>query len=175
MLSSGDKKALAIIAGVVVVFVAVVGTAVGVLAATSPSHKDSAYVQLAVGDKLITVQPLRWCDLYIRDCDPPTGKRPTPHVPVDPDQTVLLSVSQEISDGPWNLTTLYNTPAGLLEVESPQPSGTTFSTALVSTPARALIGITITAASVVSAPDGSTSVARGVLAIDTSTDATRPK
>ncbi|MEP9414923.1 DUF2771 family protein [Gordonia sp. VNQ95] len=170
MLNSGDKKAIAIILAVVVVFVAVVGTTVGILAATGTSHKDAAYLQLAVGDELHTVEPVKWCDVYLKECDPPllSPQRETPHIPIPAGQTILLSVSDEIAKGPWNLTTLYWTPEGLAENESPFASGTTFTVPLRTEPQHILLGITITAASVVASDDGTTSFARGVLTVDTS-------
>ena len=170
MLSSGEKNAVATIATVALLFVAVVGTTVGVLVATSKSEEHKPYFQLAVGTSLHTVDPVRWCEIDLSKCDPPLNQKQseTPRVDVETGQSVLLSVSKDIAEAPWNLTTLYWTPKGLIEKEDPQASGETFSVTLHSRPNRILLGVTINVASVISSPDGTTTLARGVLAADTS-------
>ncbi|MGC5249105.1 DUF2771 family protein [Gordonia sp. DT219] len=169
MLNPGEKKAIAIIAIVAVVFVAVVGVTVGVLV-QGKSHKDDAYIQIAVGDELHQVEPARWCDVFVRDCTPPHDQpqRATPRVPVPVNSTVLLSVSQSIAESPWNLTTLYWTPQGIVEEESPKASDSTYTVALRSRPGRVLLGVTVTAASALSIDqDGSGNIARGLVTADT--------
>lgn len=171
MVNPGEKKAIAIIAAVAVAFVVVVAAGVGILVAgNTGEHKDDAYIQLAVGGDLHTVQPARWCDVFVRECTPPRDQpqRTTPRVPIPLNSTALLSVSETVAKAPWNLTTLYWTPQGLVEDESPQASNTTYTVALRSRPDRVLLGVTITAASAVATnPDGSTDIARGIIAADT--------
>lgn len=170
MFNSGEKKTIAIVALVAMAVVAVVGSAVGVLVATGSSHKDDAYIQLAVGDELHTVAPARWCDVFVRQCTPGINQpqNPTPRVPVPVNSTVLLSVSESIAESPWNLTTLYSTPRGLVEEESPQFSNTTYTVILRSRPDRVLLGVTITAAAALDTnAAGTTNIARGLITADT--------
>ena len=82
MISSGEKKALSIIAIVVVLFVAVVGTSVFLLTRNA-AHDDQPYLHVAVGDELHTVDPRWWCDLMLTACDPEiTAPNETATVPV---------------------------------------------------------------------------------------------
>ncbi|WLP89558.1 MULTISPECIES: DUF2771 family protein [Gordonia] len=169
-MSSGEKKAVAIIALVAIVVVAVVGSAVGVLVATAHSDdEDGAYLHLAVGDQLHTVEPVRWCDVFLTECTPPPNQpqRETPHVPVPTGTSVLLSVPSVIASGPWSLTALYATPKGLYEDSRILQSGTTFTVKLESEPDRVLVGITVIVPSAVVNADGTIDTARGALAVQT--------
>ncbi|ATD69882.1 MULTISPECIES: DUF2771 family protein [Gordonia] len=167
MISSGEKKALAIIAIVVVAFVAVVGTSVFLLTRNS-THDDKPYLHIAVGKNLYTVEPVRWCDLMLDECDPPLGtsQREAPRVPVAVGDTVMLSVSGDISQGPWNLAAVYWTPRGLVEDEQPQASGETYTVTLKTAPEYVLLGITVYPASARLTRNDEI-IPRGVLAAET--------
>ncbi|MDS1116071.1 DUF2771 family protein [Gordonia westfalica] len=149
MISSGEKKALSIIAIVVVVFVAVVGTSVFFLTRDDDKNHEP-YLHLAVGDQLHTIEPRWWCNLMLTSCDPEfTAKRPTAKVPVPVGTTVMLTVSSEIADGLWNLLAVYRTPDNLAdEVEYKHTTpGERYSMTLESTPDRVLLGVTVVPAS----------------------------
>lgn len=166
MISSGEKKALAIIAAVVVVFVGVVGGSVFALTRNVEPHQP--YLHMAVGDELHTIEPARWCDLRLTECEPALGteQRPTPTVPVPVGDTVMLSVSGEIAEGPWNLAAVYWTPKGLVEDEQPQLPGETYTVTLKTAPEYVLLGLTVYPASGVLA-EGDEIVPRGVLTVQT--------
>ncbi|MGW0037760.1 DUF2771 family protein [Gordonia sp. NPDC003376] len=169
-MNSGEKKAVAIIALVAIVFVAVVGSAVGVLVATDQSKdEDAVYLHLSVGDQLHTIEPVRWCDVFLTECSPPATQpqRETPHVPVPTGTSVLLSVPSEIASGPWNLIALYATPKGVYEDSRILQSGTTFTVKLDSQPDRVLIGVTVIVPSAVVNADGTIDTARGQLTVQT--------
>ncbi|MBD0863913.1 DUF2771 family protein [Gordonia sp. zg691] len=147
MISSGEKKALAIIAAVIVAFVAVVGTSVFLLTRDA-THDDQPYIHIAVGKELRTVEALWWCDLMLTECDPEiTRPRATAEVPVEVGTTAMFTVSSEIADGPWNLAAVYLTPKGLIEDEQPQEAGKSYTLTLKSTPDRVLLGVTVLSAS----------------------------
>ena len=170
MISSGEKKALSIIAIVVVLFVAVVGTSVFLLTRDA-AHDDEPYLHLAVGDELHTVDPRWWCDLMLTECDPEiTAPRETVTVPVPVGSTIMLTVSSEIAQGPWNLAAVYQTPRGLVEDEQPQGSDSTHTLTLRSVPDRGLIGFTVIAASARLSPADEV-LPRGELAVQTAPDA----
>lgn len=170
MISSGEKKALSIIAIVVVLFVAVVGTSVFLLTRNA-AHDDQPYLHVAVGDELHTVDPRWWCDLMLTACDPEiTAPRETATVPVPVGSTVMLTVSSEIAQGPWNLAAVYQTPRGLVEDEQPQGSDSTYTLTLRSVPDRVLIGFTVISASARLSPADEV-LPRGELAVQTAPDA----
>ncbi|MAU84849.1 DUF2771 family protein [Gordonia sp. Z-3] len=170
-LSSADKKVMAIIAAVVVAFVVIVGGAVAVLTKDtwSGGHPDEdPYLQLAVGDRLVRVEPTRMCDVFLRNCEPedPTAID-VARVPVPVGESMMLSVSQDIAEWPWNLVVQYLTPSGPDGTIVPMRSNSTYTTVLHSTPDRILIAIEVQLPSVVSAGDDTVSM-RGYLAADTS-------
>ncbi|MFT4044790.1 MAG: DUF2771 family protein [Gordonia sp. (in: high G+C Gram-positive bacteria)] len=166
-LRSGEKKAIAIIAIVTALFVVVVGATVAALTA-GRQHDDRGYLQMAIGKQLHRVEPVRWCDLFLRVCDPPLSQiqRTTPHTPVPIGESVVMSVSKNIAEGPWTLALVYSTPHGIVEDETTQESGSSFTTVINSRADRVLVGITVTPASVIQ--NGPTSVyPRGVLTVQT--------
>ncbi|MGV9793268.1 DUF2771 family protein [Gordonia sp. NPDC003422] len=167
-LSSGEKKAVSIIAAVAVAFVAVVGVSVFLLVRDAP-EEHVPYLHLSVDGDLHRIEPVRWCDIFVRHCDPPLSapQSPTPQVAVPIGSTAALSVSGDIAEGPWALTRLYSTPKGLIEDEGTFQSGTTFTVMLRSQADRVLIGLTVNLPSALVGPDGTIDTARGTFAIDT--------
>ncbi|MGV9711101.1 DUF2771 family protein [Gordonia sp. NPDC003424] len=176
-LTPGEKKSLAIIAAIVVAFVVVVGATVAVLTKDTWSgdgHDDEpGYLQLAIGDRLVRVEPAKWCDVLVRSCDPPGAElRPSPHEPIPVGQTTLLSVSEEIAQSPWVLYLLYADRSG--KIINPEPegiaqrSGSTYTVALRSTPDRVLINVEVQPLSAVT--EGDDYVARGILSVNTTPD-----
>ncbi|MEE4025604.1 DUF2771 family protein [Gordonia sp. PKS22-38] len=170
-LNSGEKKALAIIAAVAVAFVAVVGGSVAFLTKDSwsgDSDSEHSYLHLAVGDRLVRVDPTRMCDVFLENCEPedPADAR-IARVPVPIGESVVLSVSQDIAEWPWNLVVQYLTPNGPDGTVVPMRSNSTYTTVLHSTAERTLIAIEVQLPSVVSAGDDTVSM-RGFLAADTS-------
>ncbi len=166
MISSGEKKALSIIAIVVVLFVAVVGTSVFLLTRNA-AHDDQPYLHVAVGDELHTVDPRWWCDLMLTVCDPEiTAPNETVTVPVPVGSTIMLTVSSEIAQGPWNLAAVYQTPRGIIEDEQQQGADDTFTLTLRSEPDRVLVGFTVISASARLTPADDV-LPRGELAVQT--------
>ena len=165
--STEEKKALTIITVVALVFVLAVGGTVAALTVGKP-HDDKPYLQLAIGDELVRVEPARWCDLFLRECDPadPAQVR-IPKVPVPVGSTVLLSVSEGIADTPWRLVVQYLTPRGPEASEEIHRVGESYTQSLTSHPDAILINIEVQVLSAIAAPDGSNAVARGYLAADT--------
>lgn len=167
--TAAEKKTLALIATLVVLFGAVVVASAVVLARATSSDRDHLpYLQIAVGDQLTRVYPIVWCDVQMRDCDPPIGSkvnRTTTPVPVRVGQTALVSVSAEIAQNPWAMIAEYYTPNGIVRDEPLYPSNTRYTVALPSTLDRTLISIEVQAPSAVQTPDGI--VVRGFLGVDT--------
>lgn len=167
--TAAEKKTLAIVAALIVLFGAVVVGAAVTLARTTSSDRDHLpYLQIAVGDQLTRVYPIVWCDVSMRECDPPIGSkvnRTTTHVPVRVGQTALLSVSAEIADNPWAMIAEYYTPNGIVRDEPLFPSRSRYTVALTSTLERTLISIEVQAPSAIQTPDGI--VVRGFLGVDT--------
>ncbi|MDY6807757.1 MAG: DUF2771 family protein [Actinomycetota bacterium] len=170
-LSSADKKALTIIATVAVAFVVIVGGTVAVLtreAWSGDGPDEEPYLHLAVGDRLVQVEPTRMCDVFLENCEP---ENPTDidvaRVPVPVGESMMLSVSQDIAEWPWNLVVQYLTPEGPDGTVVPMRSNSTYTTVLHSSPERILIAIEVQLPSVVSAGDDTVSM-RGYLAADTS-------
>ncbi|MFT4125344.1 MAG: DUF2771 family protein [Gordonia sp. (in: high G+C Gram-positive bacteria)] len=166
MLNPGDKKAIAILVLVAVVFVAVVGGTVATLVATGNSHREKGYAQLAVGDRLHRIEPAMWCTVYGGDCVTDPGIH---RVPVPPGTSVVLSVSREIAEGPWGLVTQYAHADGTVIDDNPQPhlqlSGETYTVVLPSRPDQVLVNIEIQPLSV--SVQGDEIALRGLLAVDT--------
>ncbi|MDL9948849.1 DUF2771 family protein [Gordonia sp. ABSL11-1] len=174
-LNSGEKKALTVIAAVVVAFVVVVGGTVVFLtkdswSEDSTSH-DDMYLQLAVGDRLIRVDPTRMCDVFLKNCEPEqlTDMR-IQRVPVPVGETVMLSVSQGIAEWPWNLVVQYLTPNGPDGTSVPMRSNSTYTTVLQSTPDRVLINVEVQVPSAVADAGTDNVIARGFLAANTTPD-----
>ncbi|MFW0795944.1 DUF2771 family protein [Gordonia sp. CPCC 205515] len=172
-LNSGEKKTLAIIAAIVVAFVVVVGATVAVLTKDTWSgdgHDDEGYLQLAIGDDLVRVEPAKWCDVLVRECDPPGAElRPSPHEPIPAGESALMSVSQEIAESPWVLYLMYADRNG--KIINPEPEGiaqrsdSTYTQVLRSTPDRVLINVEVQPLSAVT--EGDDYVARGILSVNT--------
>ncbi|SIS16765.1 DUF2771 family protein [Williamsia sterculiae] len=165
--SSGEKKALAIILVVAVVFVAVVG---GLVFALTSGHDDpdEPYLQVTSGSHFARVRPSVWCDVKLEKCDPPAGtqaRRPAAF-PVQPGDTLMLSVSADIASGPWFLVTQYATPRGVQEPGiAVKLSKTTYTEVLRSTADRTLVSVEVQVPSAVAVGD-QTNV-RGYLSLDT--------
>lgn len=166
-LSSGEKKTLAIIVAVAVAFVAVVGTSVFLLTRDSRGEEHPGYLQLSVGDQLHRIEPVKWCDAFLEECEPSGEQLPTPHAPVPVGQSVVMSVSGDIAEFSWNMKAVYWTPKGIVEDESTKESGTTYSQVLRSRPDSVLIGLSVYPPSVIKDQNGDY-YARGILTVDTS-------
>ncbi|GAB88717.1 DUF2771 family protein [Gordonia rhizosphera] len=175
-MNSGDKKAIAIIAAVAIAFVVIVGGAVAILTrdqwsedGNNNNNTDDLYLQLAVGDRLVRVEPTRMCDVYLKNCEPKNvADIHVQQVPVPVSESVMLSVSKNIAKEPWNLVVQYLTPWGLDGTSQPMRSNTTYTTVLHSTPERILVNIEVQLPSVVAVQgDDNGLFARGFLAADT--------
>lgn len=166
MLNSGEKKAVTIILVVAVVFVAVVGVTVGFLVAGTSSQKDEAYMHIAVGDELHTVQPTAWCTVLGENCVTHPGVN---RVPVPIGESAVVSVSHQIAEGPWGLVTQYARADGTVYNVDPIPafqlSGHTYTVVLPSTPDRVLVNVEVQSLSAVA--QGDTINLRGLLSADT--------
>ncbi|NMO01544.1 DUF2771 family protein [Gordonia sp. TBRC 11910] len=162
--TAAERKTLAIIGVLILLFGAIVGGAAAVAAHATDSDDDHLpYVQVAVGDKLTRVYPLQWCDPLMRECQ--REPRSVGYAPVSVGQTALISVSKEIAQAPWALLAQYYTPRGAELAEHVYLSNSQYTVALASTRERTLVNIEIHAASAVETPQGIPS--RGVLAADT--------
>jgi hypothetical protein len=108
--TKGEKKFVAIVSIAVLLFVAVVG---GSVAALVSGHKsdDVPYLQVANGTKLIRVEPLIYCAIDGSDCEgSPTGK--PARIPVKVGDSLMVSLSSDLSVGPWTLVTQFLTEDG---------------------------------------------------------------
>ena len=171
-LNPGEKKALAIIAAVVVAFVVVVGGTVAFLTKDSwsddPTSHDDMYLQMAVGDRLVRVEPTRMCDVFLKNCAPDKLTDMTiERVPVPVGESVMLSVSQGIAEWPWNLVVQFLTPNGPDGTSVPMRSNSTYTTVLQSTPERILINVEVQVPSAISDAGTDNVIARGFLAANT--------
>lgn len=170
--NSGEKKALAIIAAVVVAFVVIVGGTVAVLTKdqwSGDSTEEQPYLQLAVGDRLVRVDPTRMCDVFLKNCEPKRmADAQVQRVPVPVGESVMLSVSKDIAEWPWNLVIQYLTPEGLDGTSVPMRSNSTYTTVLHSTPDRILINVEVQVPSAIADAQNNNVIARGYLAADTS-------
>lgn len=176
--NSGEKKAVAIIAIVAVVFTGVVGGIVSALVIGN-HHDDRGYLHVAIDDELVTVRPTEWCDVLMQNCTADQnqalrGQR----APLPIGQSATLSVSEDISDHPWLLYLLYADRNGVIINPDPTPeyksSGSTFTVELPSRPDRVLVNIEVQPLSAV-VVDGQYQVARGVLALNTTPNGFRVK
>ena len=176
--NSGEKKAVAIIAIVAVVFTGVVGGIVSALVIGN-HHDDRGYLHVAIDDELVTVRPTEWCDVLMQNCtaDQDQALRGQ-HAPLPIGQSAMLSVSENISDHPWLLYLLYADRNGVIINPDPTPeyktSGSAFTLELPSRPDRVLVNIEVQPLSAV-VVDGQFQVARGVLALNTTPDGFRVK
>ena len=176
--NSGEKKAVAIIAIVAVVFTGVVGGIVSALV-VGKHHDERGYLHVAIDDQLITVKPTEWCDVLMQNCtaDQDQALRGQ-HAPLPIGQSAMLSVSENISDHPWLLYLLYADRNGVIINPDPTPeyktSGSAFTLELPSRPDRVLVNIEVQPLSAV-VVDGQFQVARGVLALNTTPDGFRVK
>lgn len=181
-LNPGEKKAVAIIAAVAVAFVLIVGGSVAFLTKDSWSGKqqfgaidrgDHLYVQLAVGDRLIRVEPTRMCDVFLKECRPAGESDITPtRVPVTPGDSIMVSVSEGIARWPWKLVVQVLTPHGLEGTEIPFESGSKRTTVLHSTPDRVILIVEVALPSAVKASE-SDYISRGVFSVDTKPEGLR--
>ncbi|AZG45596.1 DUF2771 family protein [Gordonia insulae] len=173
--NSAEKKTLAIIAAVILAFVVIVGGAVALLTKDTWSgdaaDDDHAYLQLAVGDQLVRVEPTRMCDVLLKNCEPANVSDITvQRVPVPVGESVMLSVSEDIAKWPWNLVIQYLTPQGLDGTSVPMRSNSTYTTVLHSTRDRILVNIEVQVPSAISDAANNNVIARGYLAADTTPD-----
>lgn len=165
--SSATKRTLGIVGVLVLLYAAVIVGAAALVAANT-DHNDRPYLQIAVGDQLHRVEPIYWCDVLMRECDPPMKSvvtRSKSRIPVTVGETALVSVSQQIATGPWRLVAEYYTPTGIVRDEPFFLSDSTYTVALHSTVERTLLTIEVQAPSAIETSDGV--VARGILAADT--------
>ncbi|MGV9823990.1 DUF2771 family protein [Gordonia sp. NPDC003429] len=168
-LRSGEKKAIAIIVVVAVLFVAVVGGTVAALT-VGRHHDEGPYLQLAVGDRLVRVEPSIRCDVFGNNCEPKDLSQATfGHVPVPVGESVLMSVSADIARQPWTLVTQYADARGVITDPDPEPvykkSGATYTVTLPSTHDHVLVKIEV---KVISAQTTATALPfRAVFAVDT--------
>ena len=159
-LQPSDKKTLAITATVVVVAAAIIAVATTLLVRSTP-HADPQ-VSVAAGPHYAQISPTYFCDVKMEDCRPrflsneEIAQLPQAQFPVETGQSLTLSVPEDIASGPWELTAIYATPAGIAPKQWWHRSGTTYTQVLESTPERTLLGIEIKPASAVliDAPDG---------------------
>ncbi|MFW0785453.1 DUF2771 family protein [Gordonia sp. CPCC 206044] len=169
---SGEKKALTIIAAVAVVFVLVVGGTVAFLTrdvwSGDSNDDDDLYLQLAVGDRLIRVEPTLMCDIFLKNCSPSDPRDiSVQRVPIPIGESVLVSASKDVAEWPWNLVVQYLTPRGPEVTSTPMRSESTYTTALHSTPDRVVVNIEVQIPSAVTEPGTDNVMARGFLAADT--------
>nr|WP_272918268.1 DUF2771 family protein [Gordonia sp. SID5947] len=126
-------------------------------------------MQLAVGDRLVRVDPTRMCDVFLKNCEPEKiTDAQVQRVPVPVGESVMLSVSQDIAEWPWNLVIQYLTPEGLDGTSVPMRSNSTYTTVLHSTPDRILVNLEVQVPSAISDAENNNVIARGYLAADTS-------
>lgn len=166
-LSPGEKKFVAIVTIVAVLFVAVVATSVAVLTA---GHKDddAPYVQVASGSDLVRVEPLMYCTINLSECDGTPMNKPT-RVPVDVDDTLVVSLSADLSVGPWTLIIQYLTKDGYVDGgEVVYRSGSKHTITVPSTKDKILAAIEIKQPSQVEVAGGY--APRGIWGIDTLPD-----
>lgn len=167
--TAAERKALAIFGVLVLLFgVVVIGGAAGLAQLTKSDDDHRPYMQIAVGDQLTRVYPIIWCDVYMRECDPPIGSKVTrtkTHVPVKVGETALVSVSEDIASGPWSYTAEYYTPQGLVQVGDVFRSNTRFTIAIPSTAERTLLTIEVKTPS--AATESGDFRIRGFLSADT--------
>lgn len=166
-LSATEKKFLAIGMVALVLFAGIVVGAATLLANTGKTD-ERPHVQIAVGDTLTKVDPLIWCDVLMRECDPPYNSRATrstAKAPVTVGQSAVVSVPAEIATGPWSLVAEYYTPHGYVRDERILPSNSQYTVVLHSTLERTLVTIQIQAPSAVETPDGF--IVRGTFSVDT--------
>jgi hypothetical protein len=106
-LTTGEKKFFAIATITVLLFVAVVG---GTVAALVSRHEndDVPYLHVANGDKLTRVEPLIYCGIDMSGCKGSLNGKPT-RIPVQAGDTVMVSLSSDLSVGPWTLVVQYLT------------------------------------------------------------------
>ena len=125
--NSGEKKAVAIIAIVAVVFTGVVGGIMSALV-VGKHHDERGYLHVAIDDQLITVKPTEWCDVLMQNCtaDQDQALRGQ-HAPLPIGQSAMLSVSENISDHPWLLYLLYADRNGVIINPDPTPEYKTVS------------------------------------------------
>ncbi|NED63515.1 DUF2771 family protein, partial [Streptomyces sp. SID10244] len=81
---------------------------------------------------------------------------------------VMLSVSKDIAEWPWNLVIQYLTPEGLDGTSVPMRSNSTYTTVLHSTPDRILVNVEVQVPSAIADAENNNVIARGYLAADTS-------
>ncbi|MBA4024459.1 MAG: DUF2771 domain-containing protein [Gordonia sp.] len=166
-LSSGEKKFFAIFSIVAVLFVVVVASSVAVLASGHEAD-DTPYVQVASGDKLVRVEPLKYCSIDLQNCNQ-EALDPPARVPVKVGDTVMLSLSAELAVGPWTLVVQYLTAEGSdIGDEVFYPSDSARTITLDSTRDRILAAIEIKQPSQVEDEFGF--VPRGIWGIDTLPD-----
>jgi hypothetical protein len=166
-LTTGEKKFFAIAAITVLLLVAVIG---GSVAALASGHEDNdvPYLHVANGNTLITVEPLIYCSIEVTNCEGSPTKKPA-RIPVPVGDAVMVSLSSDLSVGPWTLVVQYLTKDGFdntAEVFYRSESKRTFT--LASTRDRILATIEIKQPS--QKEDAGGFIPRGIWGIDTLPD-----
>ncbi len=166
-LSSGEKKFVAIFTIVAVLFVAVVATSVALLTA-GHQDDDPPYVQVASGTDFVRVEPLVYCTIDMSTCEGSPLDKPT-RVPVDIGDTLVVSLSADLSVGPWTLIIQYLTKDGYADGgEMVYRSGSKHTIMVPSTKDKILAAIEIKQPSQVEVDGGF--APRGIWGIDTLPD-----
>lgn len=183
MLHSGDKKVLAKLAAVVAVVVVAIAAVTTVLVTTADDTDSAPTVSVQAGEDLVRAEPSYWCAVDMTDCHP-TDPRRVQTLPVNVvrapapiGSSVLVSVPQEVAEGPWMAITQYATPRGVYRVIDVEPSESTYTKKFQSRPDAVLLGVEVWSVSTVlqNAPDGIESLdgsilMRGTYTIDTVPD-----
>ncbi len=109
-LTTGEKKFFAIAVITVLLLVAVIG---GSVAALASGHEDNdvPYLHVANGNTLITVEPLIYCSIEVTNCEGSPTNKPA-RIPVPVGDAVMVSLSSDLSVGPWTLVVQYLTKDG---------------------------------------------------------------
>ncbi|WP_020104811.1 DUF2771 family protein [Nocardia sp. 348MFTsu5.1] len=166
-LSTGEKKFAIITAIVAVLFVAIVG---GTVAALTVDHESSdvPYLQVASGSELVRVDPLKYCTIDLNSCEGSLDD-PSSRVPVAVGDSAMVSVSEELSVGPWNLIAIYLTENGLEGSATSYSSGSKRTITLPSTKDRILAGFEVQQPSQIEV-QGEGFIQRGLWSVDTRPD-----
>lgn len=169
MLSSAEKKAIAIILIVAMVFVVIVGSTVAALTVGHHDENDDLpYLQIAAGKKFTRVEPMVWCSVQLTACHPANVNNPHPptRFAVDPGDTVVLTVSDELATGPWRLVSQFLTPAGGITRSQYFRPNSTYTLTIPTSRDRTLVTLEVQAPSQVQTAENEF-VIRGYLGVDT--------
>lgn len=183
MLHPGDKKVLTRLAAAVAAVVVAIAAVTTILMVTGDDADELPTVSVQAGDDLVHAEPSYWCEVDMTDCRPvdPRQVETLPvnvvRAPAPIGSSVLVSVPEEIADGPWMSTAQYATPRGVYRVVGIEPSASTFTKKFTSRPGAVLLGIEVWSVSTVlqNSPNGIASLdgsilMRGTYTIDTVPD-----